>query len=236
MAVRSKAAAAMMRSSPAAGRRGSRSTLRRRQTKYASDNANRTRTVFHHSKSVSRTAFGHRESQTHEGFSECSARAANRFVRQGCETRIYPSYTRPRLWEFNQWRCQIQSNWLLKLSRLMSRTTLCLKATCPILFWRFIHLLQGWEASPNRQCLELRRIPAVPIRRSVTPDYLICLEDGKRFKSLRRHLRLHSLTPEEYREKWKLPSDYPMVAPNYAAQRSALATKIGLGQKRRKAR
>ena len=77
---------------------------------------------------------------------------------------------------------------------------------------------------------------AVPIRRSVTPDYLICLEDGKRFKSLRRHLRLHSLTPEQYREKWKLPSDYPMVAPNYAAQRSALATKIGLGQKRRKAR
>ena len=76
----------------------------------------------------------------------------------------------------------------------------------------------------------------MPIRRSVTPDYLICLEDGKRFKSLRRHLRLHSLTPEQYREKWKLPSDYPMVAPNYAAQRSALATKIGLGQKRRKAR
>ena len=121
-----------------------------------SDNANRARTVFHHSKSVSRTAFRHRESQTHEGFSECSARAANRFVRQGCETRIYPSYTRPRLWEFNQWRCQILSNWLLKLLRLMSRTTLCLKAICPILFWRFIHLLRGWEASPNRQCLELR--------------------------------------------------------------------------------
>jgi len=78
--------------------------------------------------------------------------------------------------------------------------------------------------------------PAVPIRRSVTPDYLICLEDGKRFKSLRRHLRLHGLTPEQYREKWKLPSNYPMVAPNYAAQRSTLAKKIGLGQKRRKAR
>ena len=73
--------------------------------------------------------------------------------------------------------------------------------------------------------------PAVPIRKSITPDYLICLEDGKRFKSLRRHLRLHGLTPEQYREKWKLPSDYPMVAPNYAAQRSALARKIGLGQK-----
>jgi predicted transcriptional regulator len=78
--------------------------------------------------------------------------------------------------------------------------------------------------------------PAVPIRKSVTPDYLICLEDGKRFKSLRSHLRLHGLTPEQYREKWKLRSDYPMVAPNYAAQRSALATKMGLGQKRRKAR
>ena len=75
--------------------------------------------------------------------------------------------------------------------------------------------------------------PAVPVRKSITPDYLICLEDGKKFKSLRRHLRLHGLTPEQYREKWKLPSDYPMVAPNYAAQRSALATKMGLGQKRK---
>ena len=77
------------------------------------------------------------------------------------------------------------------------------------------------------------KAPAVPIRKSVTPDYLICLEDGKRFKSMRRHLRLLGLTPEQYREKWKLPSDYPMVAPNYAAQRSALARKIGLGQKRK---
>jgi predicted transcriptional regulator len=75
--------------------------------------------------------------------------------------------------------------------------------------------------------------PAVPTRRSITPDYLICLEDGKRFKSLRRHLGLHGLTPQQYREKWKLPSNYPMVAPNYAAQRSALARKIGLGQKRK---
>jgi predicted transcriptional regulator len=75
--------------------------------------------------------------------------------------------------------------------------------------------------------------PAVPIRRSVTPEYLICLEDGKRFKSLRRHLRLLGLSPEQYREKWKLPTDYPMVAPNYAAQRATLARKIGLGQKRK---
>lgn len=91
-------------------------------------------------------------------------------------------------------------------------------------------------SEPQQAVPRAEASPAVPIRRSVTPDYLICLEDGKRFKSLRRHLRLHSLTPEQYREKWKLPSDYPMVAPNYAAQRSAPATKIGLGQKRRKAR
>ena len=75
--------------------------------------------------------------------------------------------------------------------------------------------------------------PAVPVRKSITPDFLICLEDGKKFKSLRRHLGALGLTPEQYREKWKLPSDYPMVAPNYAAHRSALARKFGLGQKRK---
>jgi predicted transcriptional regulator len=74
--------------------------------------------------------------------------------------------------------------------------------------------------------------PAVPIRKSITPDFLICLEDGKRFKSLRRHLGSLGLTPHQYREKWKLPADYPMVAPNYAAQRSAMAKKIGLGRTR----
>ena len=78
--------------------------------------------------------------------------------------------------------------------------------------------------------------PAVPIRKSITADFLICLDDGKRFKSLRRHLAGLGLTPEQYREKWKLPSDYPMVAPNYAAQRSALAKQIGLGQIRRSRR
>jgi MucR family transcriptional regulator, transcriptional regulator of exopolysaccharide biosynthesis len=77
--------------------------------------------------------------------------------------------------------------------------------------------------------------PAVPIRKSITPDYLVCLEDGKRFKSLRRHLRLHGLTPEQYRAKWNLSSDYPMVAPNYSTERSALAKKIGLGQTQRRA-
>jgi predicted transcriptional regulator len=79
---------------------------------------------------------------------------------------------------------------------------------------------------------ELR--PAVPIKKSVTPEYIICLEDGKKFKSLKRHLRTHyNLTPEDYREKWGLPHDYPMVAPNYAAARSDLAKRMGLGQRRK---
>ena len=79
--------------------------------------------------------------------------------------------------------------------------------------------------------------PAVSIKKSVTPDYIICLEDGKKFKSLKRHLRTHyNLSPEEYREKWGLASDYPMVAPNYAAARSELAKKMGLGQQRRRAK
>lgn len=74
--------------------------------------------------------------------------------------------------------------------------------------------------------------PAVPIKKSVTPDFIICLEDGKKFKSLKRHLRsAYSLTPDQYRAKWGLPSDYPMVAPNYAKTRSELAVQMGLGQK-----
>jgi predicted transcriptional regulator len=79
--------------------------------------------------------------------------------------------------------------------------------------------------------------PAVPVKKSVTPDYIICLEDGKKFKSLKRHLRTqYSMTPEQYREKWALPADYPMVAPNYAKARSDLAKEMGLGQQRRKRR
>lgn len=79
--------------------------------------------------------------------------------------------------------------------------------------------------------------PAVTVKKSVTPDYIICLEDGKKFKSLKRHLRTHyNMTPEEYREKWGLPTDYPMVAPNYAAARSDLAKKMGLGQQRRRSK
>ena len=76
--------------------------------------------------------------------------------------------------------------------------------------------------------------PAVPIRKSVKPDSIVCLEDGKRFKSLKRHLRTdHDLTPDEYRAKWGLPKDYPMVAPTYAAARSELAKSMGLGQRRK---
>lgn len=79
--------------------------------------------------------------------------------------------------------------------------------------------------------------PAVPIKKSVMPDYIICLEDGKKFKSLKRHLRTHyDMTPEEYREKWDLGPDYPMVAPNYAAARSELAKKMGLGQQRKRSK
>src|SRR5207344_720707 len=85
------------------------------------------------------------------------------------------------------------------------------------------------SGQPARE--ELR--PAVPLKRSVTPEYIICLEDGKKFKSLKRHLRTHyALSPEEYREKWGLPHDYPMVAPAYAAARSNLAKNMGLGRRR----
>jgi predicted transcriptional regulator len=77
--------------------------------------------------------------------------------------------------------------------------------------------------------------PAVPVKKSIHPEFVVCLEDGKKFKSLKRHLRTqYNMTPEQYREKWGLPYDYPMVAPNYAAARSKLAKQMGLGQQRRK--
>ena len=77
--------------------------------------------------------------------------------------------------------------------------------------------------------------PAVSVKKSITPDHLVCLEDGKRFKSLKRHLRTqYNMTPEQYRDKWSLPAHYPMVAPNYAVARSQLAKKMGLGQQRRR--
>jgi predicted transcriptional regulator len=87
--------------------------------------------------------------------------------------------------------------------------------------------LEGHVAEPPPEPAK----PAVPIRKSVTPDYLICLEDGKKLKMLKRHLRsTYNLTPDEYRARWGLAPDYPMVAPNYAEQRSAFAKKIGLGR------
>ncbi len=84
---------------------------------------------------------------------------------------------------------------------------------------------------------EVKQEPAVSIRSSIKPDFIICLEDGKKLKMLKRHLMTHyQMTPEQYRAKWNLPADYPMVAPNYAEQRRTLAKKIGLGTKRRKPR
>ncbi|MBB4639868.1 MucR family transcriptional regulator [Rhizorhapis suberifaciens] len=82
---------------------------------------------------------------------------------------------------------------------------------------------------------EVKQEPAVSVRASVKPDYIVCLEDGKKLKMLKRHLMTHyQMTPEDYRLKWNLPADYPMVAPNYAEQRRSLAKKIGLGTKRRR--
>ena len=82
---------------------------------------------------------------------------------------------------------------------------------------------------------EERPQPAVPIKKSVTPDYIVCLEDGKKLKMLKRHLKTaYNMTPEEYRDRWSLPTDYPMVAPNYARQRSSLAKQIGLGTRARR--
>jgi predicted transcriptional regulator len=86
------------------------------------------------------------------------------------------------------------------------------------------------DTQPPREELK----PAVPVKKSVNPDFIVCLEDGKKFKSLKRHLRTHyNMSPEEYRDKWGLPHDYPMVAPMYAAARSQLAKKMGLGQRRK---
>lgn len=91
--------------------------------------------------------------------------------------------------------------------------------------------------SPGRAAPEVKPEPKVSIRSSIKPDYIVCLEDGKRLKMLKRHLMTHyNLTPDQYRQKWGLSSDYPMVAPNYAEQRRKLAKSIGLGTKRRKPR
>ncbi len=90
------------------------------------------------------------------------------------------------------------------------------------------------DVTLNGGIKENLQTPAVAISKSISQEHIICLEDGKKFKSLKRHLRTHyNLSPEEYREKWKLPVDYPMVAPNYAAARSKLAKNMGLGHKGR---
>jgi predicted transcriptional regulator len=97
-----------------------------------------------------------------------------------------------------------------------------------------VHAALGGTTVPVEEVLEKQK-PAVTVRRSIQNDHLVCLEDGQKFKSLKRHLMSHhGLTPDQYREKWDLPADYPMVAPAYAEARSRLAKEMGLGQKRGK--
>lgn len=99
---------------------------------------------------------------------------------------------------------------------------------------RTVHSVLREVAGGVQTSIEPAQEPAISVKKSVTPEYIICLEDGKKFKSLKRHLRTrYSMTPEEYRTKWGLPHDYPMVAPNYAKARSDLAKRMGLGHARR---
>ena len=105
------------------------------------------------------------------------------------------------------------------------------RAELPDLIDQTFNALREAEVK-GTQLIQEELIPAISIKKSATPDYSICLECGKQFKSLKRHIRTdHTLTPDEYREKWGLPYDYPMVAPNYSTTRSALAKKMGLGRK-----
>ena len=106
-------------------------------------------------------------------------------------------------------------------------------ADLPILIQNTYNVVSELNVSVVKEPIfELK--PAVPVRKSVNDEYIVCLEDGKKFKSLKRHLRTrYNMTPEEYREKWGLPTDYPMVAPSYAKQRSELAKRMGLGQARK---
>lgn len=99
---------------------------------------------------------------------------------------------------------------------------------------RTVHSALGGLNLGAPSSIDLAQEPAISVKKSVTPDYIICLEDGKKFKSLKRHLRTrYNMSPEEYRAKWGLPHDYPMVAPNYAKERSNLAKRMGLGQARK---
>ncbi|HEX7782075.1 MAG TPA: MucR family transcriptional regulator [Sphingobium sp.] len=103
----------------------------------------------------------------------------------------------------------------------------------PVLIQNVYSALSGLSSTPVAP--EVKLEPAVSVRSSIKPDYIVCLEDGKKLKMLKRHLMTHyQMTPEDYRAKWNLPLDYPMVAPNYAEQRRTLAKKIGLGTKRRR--
>lgn len=103
----------------------------------------------------------------------------------------------------------------------------------PLLIEQVYKSLAGVGSEPA--VVEERPQPAVPIKKSVHPDYIICLEDGKKLKMLKRHLKTaYDMSPEEYRDRWSLPADYPMVAPNYAKQRSKLAKQIGLGTRARR--
>jgi predicted transcriptional regulator len=95
---------------------------------------------------------------------------------------------------------------------------------------RQVHLALAAVGGPAEAEAAVAKEPAVPVKRSIAPDHLVCLEDGRKFKSLKRHLRTkYNLSPEDYRAKWNLPKDYPMVAPNYAKARSELAKQMGLG-------
>lgn len=121
------------------------------------------------------------------------------------------------------------------VSAYVSNNTVA-QADIPALINQVHAALQRVSSGQGEASSEAHR-PAVAIKKSITPDHLVCLEDGKKFKSLKRHLRSqYNMTPEQYREKWGLPADYPMVAPNYAAARSQLAKQMGLGQQRRRRR
>lgn len=99
---------------------------------------------------------------------------------------------------------------------------------------RTVHSALQEVSGDRAPAVDIAREPAVAVKKSITPDFIICLEDGKKFKSLKRHLRTrYGMSPDEYRAKWGLPHDYPMVAPNYAKERSNLAKRMGLGHARR---
>ncbi len=109
-------------------------------------------------------------------------------------------------------------------------------AEIPSLINQVYAALSRVSGKPGESSVEPLK-PAISVKKSITPEHIVCLEDGKKFKSLKRHLRTqYNMTPEQYREKWSLGADYPMVAPNYAAARSQLAKQMGLGQQRRRAK